>query len=194
MTQEIEIEVKNLLEKTEYEQLRESFFSNQETPVKQTNYYFDTETFQLKEKSSALRVRQKNGDYVLTLKQPNEVGLLETHDKISKDQFEELLTNGAMPLGSVHKQIEQLIDGFKGKISPLGSLTTERLEKKQPEGLIVLDKSDYLDTTDYEVEFEADEEEKAQKFITTLLEEYNIPKRKTPNKIERFYLRKQALQ
>src|SRR5690625_4119666 len=83
MAQEIEIEYKMLLTKTEFERL----LSSNPFPKageKQINYYFDTKHFSLQKKSCALRIREKNNIYQLTLKEPHTTGLLETHDTLSK--------------------------------------------------------------------------------------------------------------
>ncbi|WP_212685903.1 CYTH domain-containing protein, partial [Salmonella enterica] len=83
MAQEIEIEFKNLLTEEEYLKL----LSNLPFPKysqTQTNYYFETEDFSLKAHGSALRIREKNGNYTLTLKETHELGLLETHDALTE--------------------------------------------------------------------------------------------------------------
>ncbi|MCY7706811.1 CYTH domain-containing protein, partial [Bacillus safensis] len=39
--------------------------------------------FDIKSQLAALRMREKNGQWVLTLKEPHEIGLLETHQTIA---------------------------------------------------------------------------------------------------------------
>ncbi len=74
MTQEIEIEFKNIVTKEEFDTLCKSF--SIEAFTKQVNHYFETPDFSLKEAGSALRIRHKGATYTLTLKQPAEIGLL----------------------------------------------------------------------------------------------------------------------
>lgn len=50
------------------------------------NHYFETPNFSLKEAGSALRIRHKGETYTLTLKQPAEVGLLETHQVVTENE------------------------------------------------------------------------------------------------------------
>lgn len=50
------------------------------------NHYFETPDFSLKEAGSALRIRHKGETYTLTLKQPAEIGLLETHQVVTEDE------------------------------------------------------------------------------------------------------------
>ena len=49
------------------------------------NHYFETPDFSLKA-GSALRIRHKGETYTLTLKQPAEIGLLETHQVVTEDE------------------------------------------------------------------------------------------------------------
>ena len=84
MTQEIEIEFKNIVTEDEFSTLCQSFSINAFT--KQVNHYFETPSFSLKEAGSALRIRHKGETYTLTLKQPAEVGLLETHQVVTEDE------------------------------------------------------------------------------------------------------------
>src|SRR5699024_2293642 len=83
MSQEIEIEYKNLLTKQEFDYLL-GHFPFPQNSQKQTNFYFETENFSLKENGAALRIREKDGHYRLTLKEPHPDGLLETHDPLTE--------------------------------------------------------------------------------------------------------------
>ena len=74
-----------------------------------------------------------------------------------------------------------------------GSLTTDRAELSYQNGLLVLDCSSYLNTKDYEVEYEVSNREQGEPIFKSLLTELNIPNRKTNNKIQRFYDQKQSL-
>src|SRR5699024_11479055 len=80
LSQEIEIEFKNLLTKEEFNQIR-TYLSFPDKGVAQTNFYFETKDFTLKNNHAALRIREKNGEYTLTLKQPGGQGLLERSEE-----------------------------------------------------------------------------------------------------------------
>jgi uncharacterized protein YjbK len=71
-----------------------------------------------------------------------------------------------------------------------GSITTKRAEIPYKAGLLVLDHSLYLNTEDYEVEYEVVDFQRGQLTFKELLEQYNIPLRVTLNKIARFYQQK----
>ncbi|QDZ93625.1 CYTH domain-containing protein [Bacillus altitudinis] len=183
MAQEIEIELKQLLMKEEFEQLKEYFQLKDEDFHTQTNYYFDTPQFDIKSKFAALRMREKGGQWVLTLKEPHEIGLLETHQTIdppaSLEHFH--LSEGEVADRLVHLHIQ------KDQIVYFGSLETSRAEKMIKEGLIVLDHSRYLTVEDYELEFEVSDLDIGQAAFTALLQQFQIPPRHTKNKVVRFY-------
>ncbi|WP_214700730.1 CYTH domain-containing protein [Exiguobacterium sp. s57] len=183
MTQEVEIEFKSMLTKKEYETLLQTY--KLEDQVRwQANDYFDTPSFQLKEKGAALRIREKKQGQVLTLKQPNDVGLLETHATITKAEAEDLFKYGI-----IHDdQMKQALAPFQlsAPLEHLGRLETHRAEHQMKDGLLVLDESHYLETTDYEIEFEVTNEEAGRRAFERLLAEHGLPYRPAKNKIVRF--------
>ena len=93
------------------------------------------------------------------------------------------------PKGIVQEPIEQLKIAFN-KIVYFGSLTTKRAEFPYKEGLLVLDHSFYLNKEDYEIEYEVEDFQSGQLVFQGLLKQYEIPIRKTQNKIARFYQQK----
>ncbi|MDE5412648.1 CYTH domain-containing protein [Alkalihalobacterium chitinilyticum] len=193
MTREIEIEAKNLLTKDELHRLQRYFSIKDNQFVSQTNHYFETNDFALKGKKSALRIREKNGQYVMTLKQPNEVGLMETNQSVSKEEADRMIETGKLPEGEVKEDIIALnvpLDPF----TCLGSLTTSRAEVSYKNQLVVLDISQYFDMMDYELEIEGTSIEAVNSLFERLLQQHDIPKRPTKNKIIRFFERKQELQ
>lgn len=192
MSQQIEIEFKNLLTKEEFDRLTSFFHLSENDFVQQENHYFDTELFQLKELGIALRIRAKNNRYVLTLKEPAHVGLLETHQPLSEQEALTAIRTSLLPKeGEVMEKIARL--GIKSEMLVLfGSLTTFRAEKVYKNGLIVLDHSRYENKEDFEAEFEAKDEKEGMQMFYSLLKMHGIPLRKTENKIKRLYLAKRS--
>ncbi|WP_077325137.1 CYTH domain-containing protein [Virgibacillus siamensis] len=188
MAQEIEIEFKNLLTKDEFDRLLLSLPFPAE-PQTQTNHYFETTKFELKENGAALRIRKKNGTYTLTLKQPHEKGLLETHDTLTDAETEKWLNGQPVIKQHVSEQLAALNIDIEELIY-FGSLTTERRELEYGDSLLVLDYSMYGNTSDYELELEAASIETGRQMIDQILHTYHIQKRKTPNKIKRFFMEK----
>jgi uncharacterized protein YjbK len=189
MSETIEIEFKNLLTKSEYENLLKIFKVEEKDIVSQINHYFDTPNFSLKGLGSALRIREKHNGVEMTLKQPAAVGLLETTQPLSTNDFQTMVKDQVIPKGIIKERLEQLKIA-SNNIEYFGSLTTRRVEFPYKEGLLVLDHSFYLNTEDYEIEYEVENYQRGQIVFLELLMQYDIPLRKTQNKIARFYQQK----
>ncbi len=189
MSQEIEIEFKNLLTKDEFLKIKETFNINDAQFFLQENHYFDTQQFSLKELGAALRIRKKQDQYVMTLKEPADVGLLETHQILTEEKAHNMLKTGNLEKGQVTERLSHLGIEIKD-MSYFGTLSTLRAEKRIESGLLVIDHSRYLNVEDYELEFEVTDEDEGKKDFHKLLTELNIPIRETKNKIRRFYERK----
>jgi uncharacterized protein YjbK len=191
MNQEIEIEFKNLLSKEEFYSLLKEFSVSENQFILQQNHYFDTASFSLKEKGAALRIRYKKQSYTLTLKQPMVEGILETHQVLTDEEANCMLNGGPLVVGDVYSIIEAL--GVNpSNIQFLGTLETNRAQINYHGGLLVFDHSRYLNTEDFEIEFEAKEYTKGQQDFLTLLEQHKIPVRDTENKIRRFFNKRQC--
>lgn len=186
MDQHIEIEYKNLLAKQDFERLLHFFKIEQKQFFTQKNHYFDTKEFDLKGQASALRIREKNGTYELTLKQPAVEGKLESNQMITKEEAEGFLKDGRFPAGAVQAIIQEA--GLNPQeFSCFGTLQTDRAELEYRGGLIVLDHSFYEGKEDYELEYEVEDPQAGKKIFVELLESLNIPLQKTENKVKRFY-------
>ena len=188
--QEIEIELKNELNDEEYTYLKNTLFKEAQMK-EQTNHYFETSDFQLKNASSALRIRFKKGSYVSTLKEPQSEGLLETHDELDNEGAKAWM-NGHVSLGpNIRKQIEKLNISEKS-IQYYGQLTTYRQEIQKDDCLLVLDHSIYHQQEDYELEIEAPSTQKAENMLQEILTTYQIERRRIESKIKRFFSAKQS--
>ncbi|WP_264736916.1 CYTH domain-containing protein [Cytobacillus firmus] len=182
----IEIEFKNMVTREEFSSLIDFLNLRSEDFSEQENHYFDTPDFLLKAKGSALRIRQKNGSFELTLKQPHPEGLLETNENLTESEAAEMIQTGKIPTEQIIKSIEEL--GIKtDKLQYFGTLATKRAEKEYMKGLAVLDQSRYLNKEDFELEYEVDNRNEGELTFLNLLKQLNIPVRKTENKIKRFY-------
>ncbi len=188
MVQEIEIEFKNLLTKNEFELLMQKYNVTVKDFIGQENYYFDTANFLLKGKQSALRIRKKLDKYILTLKQPYEQGLLETHQELTEDQAYSLLNNeGAIMVDGSVKQAVSTLGINPDELQYLGALKTDRIEITENENILVLDHSFYLNQEDYELEYEVKDPVSGKNKFLEILKQNNIPLRTTKNKIQRFF-------
>ncbi|MDF1507461.1 CYTH domain-containing protein [Robertmurraya sp. DFI.2.37] len=186
MSQNIEIEFKNLLTETEFIRLKKFFHIDESMFTSQDNHYFDTPQFVLKEKGCALRVRFKNDKYELTLKEPHAEGLLETNQALDLREAEKILNHHHIIVGPVQERLRALNIPLE-QLTLFGTLTTKRAETKFQNGFIVLDYSTYLNQSDYELEYEVDDYQLGKENFENLLKQLEIPQRPTDNKIRRFY-------
>jgi uncharacterized protein YjbK len=184
MTQEIEIEYKNLLTRAEFERLSKAYGLTPEDFVLQHNDYFDTVDFQLKKRGAALRIREKENEFVLTLKEPNAVGLLETHQRLTERETRQMLLGEAPRDGEVIARLSHM--GVRpSALRHFGRLSTKRAEVALKEGVLVLDHSMYGAREDFELEFEAADAAAGWTAFHAILRQHGIPRRPAENKIRR---------
>ena len=185
MSQEIEIEFKNLLTEEEFNKILDTFSFPTE-PFRQINHYFETDDFGLKAQHAALRIREKDTRNILTLKEPHPDGLLETHDLLTEQEKAAWIANKPIAKQNTLKQLNALhinVDDLKY----WGTLITDRREMAYKDCTLVLDYSTYGNTNDYEFELEANNRTTGKKVFEEILRNTSIPQRKTPNKIKRFF-------
>lgn len=186
MSQQLEIEFKNMVEREDFKRLADAFHLRPEDFQVQHNHYLDTEDFLLKQSGRALRIREKNGSFELTLKEPAADGLLETNQAINQPQSKALLAGAAFPDGPVKRALQCVITDFTN-LKHFGTLSTRRAEVEFKGGLLVFDNSLYLNKEDYEVEYEATEKKSGEKIFKDFLRSYQIPLWPADNKVRRFY-------
>ncbi|PTJ48542.1 CYTH domain-containing protein [Staphylococcus simulans] len=185
MTINQEIEYKQLLTHNQYEALRNRYF-NTLKPFTQKNHYIDTPDFALAEHLMALRIREIDDTYEMTLKVPAKVGLTEYNhmtEVVPKQDMHLTLDKLPDPIHSVLQ--ETGIDVTQ--LYVLGALTTHRMETEIDEGLLVLDHSEYLGTEDFELEFEVEQPEEGLKKFQEILQDFNIQSYIPKNKVARFF-------
>lgn len=155
----LEIELKTLLKKDEYNRLKDQF--TDVTSVLQKNYYIDTPDFELREKKVAMRIRTFEDWAELTLKVPKSVGNMEYNQKLQLKDAEDYLSKEELPQGLVLDELAK--HGIQSKKwQVLGCLTTLRYEMKTAIGLMALDESQYFDIIDYELELEVENHEQGK--------------------------------
>ncbi len=172
MSNAIEIEAKVLVSQDQYRKLTHQF---KDCPrYQQTNYYIDNDERILAKEGIALRIREKNGKYVLTLKTPLSQGLLEKNESIDEEAFKAFLEKGEFPNVDEVRFLTMLdIDVSSLKI--LTSLTTDRVDVNYKDGLLSIDRNFYSGKTDYEIEFEYNSMDAAERILADLLREHDIP-------------------
>ncbi|OXS75097.1 CYTH domain-containing protein [Domibacillus enclensis] len=181
MNEEIEIEFKCVVTKTQFETLVAALKPG---PFQQQhNHYFDTPDFLLKQAGAALRIREKNSKMEMTLKEPADTGLLESTVPLSKQETEDAL-KGLLPDNDVIERAAERSGA--ANFVHFGTLSTTRAEMSYEGGLLVFDYSTYLGREDYEMEYEA-KDASGEAVFHALLTQYDIDYIPAQNKIRRFY-------
>ncbi len=183
MTHHLEIEYKTLLNKDEFNRLG-NYFSHI-PPITQTNYYFDSENFDIKAHQMSLRIRTLPNRAELTLKIPKTVGNLEYNYDLDLEQAKTIVETGQFP------EIELLDLIRKEGIDPnclksFGNLTTIRRETTTPIGLMALDSNQYSGIQDYELELEVEDAVQGKKDFDQFLREHDINFKYSKSKVARF--------
>lgn len=185
-----EIEFKQILTKDLYDKIFKTYFANKQ-PFTQTNFYIDTKDFKLRDHHSALRIRIKDSQYEMTLKVPAEVGLTEyNYNTDIKPIIDNFIPFSKLP-DDIRDIVKNQFNVLDNELVILGDLTTHRLETNYHGELLVLDKSEYLNKVDYELEFEVHSYEDGYKKFKQLLQEFNMKHEKPLNKVQRFFEEKQ---
>lgn len=184
---EIEIEFKNLLTLEEFTALQEAYISKLSQPIEQTNWYFDSQGH-LRDAKCALRIRLVKGQELgqITLKVPqSQAEIFEYTELLPREELLKQIEVGHLSLPLSLQDALQSIDIFDTELDLLAQLDTIRQEYRTENYTLVLDQSSYAGVRDYEIEMEVNDVTEGKKIFEQLLSDFNIPKRKTINKIMR---------
>jgi|LFRM01.1.fsa_nt_gb uncharacterized protein YjbK len=177
-----DVQFKTLLSKEEYDILIEKFKGNR-TDF-QTNHYFDTKRFSLKALDSSLRVRERE-TLEITLKRKKGYKLLELTQPVDRETFQNLRETGVLPDGEIKNELLPLIGDQK--LVNFLSLSTLRMYLPYKNGVLFIDKSEYLGVTDYELEYSARNYHEAKKEFIQIIGEFGIKYKKADKKIRRAF-------
>ena len=172
MSNAIEIEAKVLVSQDDYRKLLKLFPDHPR--YIQTNYYIDSEERILAKSGIALRIREKNGQFDMTLKTPLSQGLLEKNAPLSVNEFCAFRDFNEFPKCDI-KRFLTMLDFEVADLKILTSLTTERVDVDYEGGLLSFDRNSYSGKIDYEVEFEYNNMEGAEAILGELLNKNGVP-------------------
>ena len=179
MTKNIEIEFKTGVTLEKYNELLQ-LFNLENNIFKQTNHYFDTDDFNLNREKIVLRIRQKREDHFkVTLKSQSEKGAFESHVLLKKTQAEEMIANGFNT-----KDFFEDLDYF---VTFKASLVNYRVSTPYENGTLFLDRCEYCDVVDYEIEYEVCNYDEGLRLFERFVEKHNIPILPTKRKSERAF-------
>lgn len=163
----IENEFKIMLNKEQYEKLLGLYGFK---TVVQVNHYYDTDDLEMSARHITVRVRELDGKFFFQMKLPND---------------------GALPSAGVSrvelsKELDRVPEIFAGfvltafsgvecpEVKHIGTLKTTRNIWEFDGGEIDLDRSEYFDRTDYELEIEYTDEQAARKMLSEVSEKLGI--------------------
>jgi len=180
MSQNIEYEERVLLIKEQYDQILNYFLPQYPNHrfIEQTNFYFDTKSFELKKQGIVFRLRTiQNHATELTLKIKRENGDVEINQNLTYSQELNMLSNIMIPEGEIKEALTRVNTRFY-LLALIGSMKTKRYEISRDDYLIVIDENSYFGIVDYNLEIEGSSMEKANCLILELCEQFHLSYKK----------------
>lgn len=146
MNKNIEKEYKVLVTKEQFLTLSNQFQNL--NFVKQINTYYDTVNLEIRNKKGAMRIRERNGKYIFTLKMLNQDidGLYEYEMEVSENSINAFKQKEIMDLLKSY--------GIHNNIVSLITLETKRAVINTGNAEICFDINSYNGIIDYEIEYE----------------------------------------
>ncbi|MGN1343405.1 MAG: CYTH domain-containing protein [Traorella sp.] len=144
MINNIEIEFKILVNKEKFEELS-NLYPNKQF-IKQVNTYYDTKNYDLRKKHCAMRIREKENTYMITLKVPTTKGHEEFECFVDRNNPEVFKSS------DISIVLHQL--GIFEDVEVIGECTTNRAIVKTDKAELCFDINEYNSITDYEIEYE----------------------------------------
>lgn len=175
----MEIEFKTSISLDKYNELL-NLLNLKDNIFKQTNYYFDTDNLDLNNNHTVLRIRQKGERYKVTLKKQSGVGAFENHVFLTKEKALKMIDEGF--------NTKEFFDDLNYDVTFKASLDNYRVSTPYLDGILFLDKCNYHNQEDYEVEYEYHDYDEGLKIFEKFLEEHNIKNVDTKRKSEKALL------
>ena len=176
----MEYEARVMISESEYLKIKEEYLNIGRICREFTNKntYFDSPDLYLTHHHMVLRIREIDGlEKELTLKVKGEDGDIEiTHNIESEEEYQKLLSGNISNL-----EIEKEVSNRGGDIKSLGvitTLTTERVEVKFDDHLLVIDKNFYNNKVDFNLEVESTSRELAKEYLEKVISKYGIAYKK----------------
>ena len=182
MAKEYDVSFRTMLTLAEYERLIDKFSSCNSNY--QTNYYFDTPRFSLKAAEIVLRAKERDR-IELGLKRRKGYNQIDITEPITKEEFDELVAHGTIPCKSIFNEVVDIIKDQK--LLNYLALSTFRIFLPYRNGLLAIDKVEYLGHIDYELEFQAASRDAGKRDFVATVKELGVTYKKGEPKIKRAY-------
>ena len=169
----IEYEERVIISKSDYLKIIEDFSNHSQEKLFIENIYLDNREQFIYKTKKMLRIRNTNHkkqELTLKIGQPDGSNL-EINETLDK-----------------HPLIDQKLNNQFGCYKEVLRLVTHRIEIQMDDYLLVIDKNEYNNITDYNIEIEAKSQQKAQEIIKNYCKKYNlIYKENCPTKSQRAF-------
>jgi uncharacterized protein YjbK len=180
MVKNIEIEFKTVIPEEKYHELL-SLFKLENNIFKQTNHYFDTDEYDLNRLHIVLRIRQKGEHFFkVTLKSQSDKGAFESHVLLTEERAKEMINQGFDT-----KEFFPEIDYY---VTFKASLDNYRVSTPYKSGTLFLDRCEYCNVIDHEIEYEVSNYDEGLIIFNQFLEEHGLQYLPTKRKSERAFL------
>lgn len=182
-TKEVTAEFKTLLSKQEYERIFKLYKDIQGDI--QTNYYFDTKRFTLKASNAVLRVKRTDRGLTYILERKKGYNFVKIKEDMTENEFNELKETGKIVNPVI---LAELTDIIKDQlVVNFMSLATFRISFQYKRGKVSLDRCEYVNTVDYELEYQASNRDSGKTDFIGIIKEFNITYKKSQVKLKRAY-------
>ena len=189
MSINLEIESKVMITREDYKKLLKEF--SHEKTYTQTNFYILPINKENYSKEFGIRIRKKNHNFELTIKQNLKIAKKEINQKISRKSHKFFVKTGIFPDGEVKDFIIKNCSYNIEDLRILGKMITTRTDINFEGSLISIDKSKYNGKIDYEIECEDKSINSAETKLKKFLSSRNIKYEKSKySKLARFLLTK----
>ena len=122
------------------------------------NIYFDNDDFFITKNDMMLRIRNTStGIHELTLKVRQNEGVLEINETLES-----------------HPQIDAALNNKFFELKEIIKLVTKRIEIPIDDYLLVIDKNEYLETIDFDIEVEAETQQRAKEVMMKYCDKYKL--------------------
>ena len=174
-----EREFKTVIPKTHYDAIIAKF-KLEDNVFLQTNHYFDTENLDLSKQDIVLRIRQK-GDrfFKVTIKKQHPEEAFESHVLLTKQQALAMLKDGF--------NTSQFFEHIHYDVHYKTSIDNFRASLPYHNGVMFIDQCVYCGKTDYELEYEVNDEIEGFINFDKFLKSFDISFEKTRRKSDRAF-------
>ena len=176
----MEYEARVLITQEQYCIIKEKYLKEYPNAIKilNENYYFDTPDLYLTDHQMVLRLRKINNESSeLTLKIQRKEGCEEINHPLTSLEEKEMLESCHIPNDKILKMLlEEGID--ISRITLITVLKTDRIEIPLDNYLFVIDKNEYRNKVDYNLEVESDSDFHAKSILKSIISEFDIEYKK----------------